>query len=57
MFKKCIFGDLWLVLGAGMVEFRDALTGLIDEYGQDTINQPELPTSHVIGSRRGKQVG
>ena len=41
---------------AGMVEFRDALTGLIDEFGQDAADQPDLPPSHVIGSRRSKQV-
>jgi len=39
----------------GMVEFRDALTGLIDEYGQDIADQLELPQSHVIGNRRSKQ--
>lgn len=39
----------------GMVEFRDALTGLIDEFGQDAADQPDLPPSHVIGSRRSKQ--
>lgn len=39
----------------GMVEFRDALTGLIDEYGQDVADQLELPQSHVIGTRRSKQ--
>lgn len=38
----------------GLVEFRDALTGLIDEYGQE--DQVELPPSRVIGNRRSKQV-
>jgi len=39
----------------GMVEFRDALTGLIDEYGQDIADQLWLPQSNVIGNRRYKQ--
>ncbi|CAK8683118.1 transcriptional regulator protein Pur-beta-like [Clavelina lepadiformis] len=39
----------------GMVEFRDALTGLIDEFGQEALDQPELPPPHVIGNRRPKQ--
>jgi len=39
----------------GMVEFRDALAGLIDEYGQDLANEVELPQSTVVGNRRSKQ--
>ena len=39
-----------------MVEFRDALSGLIDEYGQDVADQLELPESRVVGNRRSKQV-
>jgi len=46
-----------IICVAGMVEFRDALAGLLDEYGQDSIDQPELPSSHIVGSRRNKQVG
>uniref|UniRef100_H2Z9C9 Transcriptional activator protein Pur-alpha n=1 Tax=Ciona savignyi TaxID=51511 RepID=H2Z9C9_CIOSA len=38
----------------GMVEFRDALTALIDEFAQDGADAPELPPSHVIGSHRSK---
>nr|CAB3265315.1 PUR-alpha/beta/gamma protein [Phallusia mammillata] len=37
----------------GLVEFRDALTGLIDEYGVE--DQVELPPSQTIGNRRSKQ--
>lgn len=40
----------------GMVEFRDALTGVIDEYGQDEGESAPLPSSTVIGDRRSKQV-
>ena len=39
-----------------MIEFRDALTGLIDEYGQIEEDQFELPKPHVIGDKRNKQV-
>lgn len=39
----------------GMVEFRDALTGVIDEYGQDLGESTPLPNSTVIGDRRSKQ--
>ena len=39
-----------------MVEFRDALAGLLEEFGQVSIDQPELPPSQTIGSRRSKQV-
>jgi len=39
----------------GMVEFRDALAGLIDEYGNDVVDQVELPESRVIGNKRSKQ--
>nr|NP_001071804.1 PUR-alpha/beta/gamma protein [Ciona intestinalis]BAE06663.1 Ci-PUR-alpha/beta/gamma [Ciona intestinalis] len=38
----------------GMVEFRDALTALIDEFAQDAGEQAELPSSHVIGNYRSK---
>lgn len=40
-----------------MVEFRDALTGVIDEYGQDQEETAPLPSSTIIGDRRAKQVG
>ena len=40
----------------GMIEFRDTLTGLIDEYGQIEEDQFELPKPHVIGDKRNKQV-
>ena len=39
-----------------MIEFRDTLTGLIDEYGQIEEDQFELPKPHVIGDKRNKQV-
>jgi len=39
----------------GMIEFRDTLTGLIDEYGQIEEDQFELPKPHVIGDKRNKQ--
>lgn len=39
----------------GMIEFRDALTGVIDEYGQDETDVAPLPSSTVIGERRSKQ--
>ena len=39
-----------------MIEFRDTLTGLIDEYGQVEDDQFELPKPAVIGDKRTKQV-
>lgn len=39
----------------GMIEFRDALTGVIDEYGQNS-EAPALPASTSIGDRHSKQV-
>ena len=39
-----------------MIEFRDTLTGLIDEYGQVEEDQFELPKPAVIGEKRTKQV-
>jgi len=39
----------------GMIEFRDTLTGLIDEYGAVEEDQFELPKPAVIGDKRTKQ--
>lgn len=39
-----------------MIEFRDTLTGLIDEYGAVEEDQFELPKPAVIGDKRTKQV-
>ena len=39
-----------------MIEFRDTLTGLIDEYGQVEEDQFELPKPAVIGDKRTEQV-
>ena len=39
-----------------MVEFRDAMTGVIEEFGQDDIEVAPLPNSTMIGDRRAKQV-
>ena len=39
-----------------MIEFRDTLTGLIDEYGAVEEDQFELPKPAMIGDKRTKQV-
>lgn len=40
----------------GMIEFRDTLTGLIDEFGQVEEDPFELPKPAVIGDKKTKQV-
>ena len=40
----------------GMIEFRDTLTGLIDEFGQVEVDPFELPKPAVIGDKKTKQV-
>ena len=39
-----------------MIEFRDTLTGLIDEFGQVEEDPFELPKPAVIGDKKTKQV-
>merc|ERR1712168_242050 len=39
----------------GMIEFRDTLTGLIDEFGQVEEDPFELPKPAVIGDKKTKQ--
>ena len=43
-------------LFSGMIEFRDTLTGLIDEFGQVEEDPFELPKPAVIGDKKTKQV-
>ena len=41
----------------GMIEFRDTLTGLIDEFGKGDEEDPyDLPKPTVIGDKKSKQV-
>ena len=41
----------------GMIEFRDTLTGLIDEFGKGDEEDPyDLPKPAIIGDKKSKQV-
>ena len=40
-----------------MIEFRDTLTGLIDEFGKGDEEDPyDLPKPAIIGDKKSKQV-
>merc|ERR1719370_616034 len=54
--SRRIRDHLLIVLPAqGMIEFRDTLTGLIDEFGQVEEDPFELPKPAVIGDKKTKQ--